>query len=336
MAIIDHWHPVCLSQELRKKPLATRIDGHEVVVFRTAAGQIGALDEVCPHRRMRLSYGKVLGDKLQCKYHGWTFGCDGQGESPGTPKLHACATSYETREEYGAVWVRRAGAQTVFPKFELDGYHQMARLQHRVKAPLEVTVDNFTEIEHTPTTHGLFGYPLEKMPEVKVTFEPTEKSVRTINVGPSKPVPLYLRVLMGITPEYLFVDDWTTYFSPVYTMFNHEWEHPISKRRGRIGWRLFIVWTPLANNETQVTTFAYGRSTYPGPQGGLRMFRWLMRRLLNVEIGLDVAILEGLASYDTSLEGMKLSRFDRALGLNRDRIQTLYRGDKSLPLAMAG
>jgi hypothetical protein len=50
-----------------------------------------------------------------------------------------------------------------------------------------------------------------------------------------------------------------------------------------------------------------------------------MRKHLAKEIGFDMDILNGLASYDTSLEGMKLSRFDRVLCLNRERIRSIYR-----------
>jgi hypothetical protein len=40
-----------------------------------------------------------------------------------------------------------------------------------------------------------------------------------------------------------------------------------------------------------------------------------------------VRILEGLADKSTAIDGMKLSRFDRVLGLNRERIERIYRGN---------
>jgi hypothetical protein len=40
-------------------------------------------------------------------------------------------------------------------------------------------------------------------------------------------------------------------------------------------------------------------------------------------------MLENLADKDPGAEGMKLSRFDRVLGLNRERIQKIYRGKKT-------
>jgi hypothetical protein len=53
-----------------------------------------------------------------------------------------------------------------------------------------------------------------------------------------------------------------------------------------------------------------------------------MRKHLAREIGFDLDILKGLASYETSIEGMKLGRFDRVLGLNRERIERIYRGQR--------
>jgi hypothetical protein len=50
-----------------------------------------------------------------------------------------------------------------------------------------------------------------------------------------------------------------------------------------------------------------------------------MRKHIDQEIRLDAHVLAGLASYDTGIDGLKLSRFDRVLGLNRERIERLYR-----------
>ncbi len=324
--MLDHWHPVLFSDELGRAPVGVRVAGQAIAVYRTAAGVPAALDDECPHRRMRLSLGTVIGDKLQCKYHGWTFTCDGQGESPGTPKLHACATAYDVREEHGAVWIKAREVAPEFPKFDVDGYLPICRLRHVAEAPLELTTDNFCEIEHTPTTHALFGYDLKRMAEVTVRFEPTDTTVRVVNVGPSKPMNWFIKHLVGVRKGFLFNDDWTTHFSPVYSVYDHWWADPEQREESKVRWRLYIFFTPIDAMHTELRTFAYAKSRWPGPAGGLRLFRWLMRKHIDREIDLDLAILKGLARHDTSVEGMKLSRFDRVLGLNRDRIERVYRG----------
>src|SRR3954468_13625133 len=149
MGMIDHWHPVVRSRDLGREPIGARVAGQELAVYRTSKG-VAALGDECPHRRMRLSLGTVTGDKLQCRYHGWTFTPDGQGESPGTPKLHACAAAYDAREEHGAVWVKPRDANPTFPTFDVAGYLPICVLKHTAEAPLELVTDNFCEIEHTP------------------------------------------------------------------------------------------------------------------------------------------------------------------------------------------
>jgi phenylpropionate dioxygenase-like ring-hydroxylating dioxygenase large terminal subunit len=276
---------------------------------------------------MRLSLGKVVGDKLRCMYHGWTYDCDGNGESPGTPKLHACARHFDTQERFGAVWVRAAGSAAAFPHFDVDGYYNVCNLHHEVNAPLELVLDNFCEIEHTPTTHEFFGYPLERMHEVEVEFHPTDTSVRVVNRGPRKPISWAIRKLVGIGDDYVFMDDWTTHFSPVHSVYDHWWQDPANGTESRVRWRLYIFFTPIDAERTAIFTFAFAKTSYPGPAGGLRLFGWILRRQLDWEIQLDVRILEGLADKSTAIDGMKLSRFDRVLGLNRERIERIYRGN---------
>jgi phenylpropionate dioxygenase-like ring-hydroxylating dioxygenase large terminal subunit len=327
MLLLDHWHPVIPSRNLKKNGVASaRLAGQNLVLFRDSRGQVAALEDYCPHRRMKLSLGKVVGDKLQCLYHGWTFDTEGNGESPATPKLTACARHFEVTEYLETIWVRNAGAQTRFPQFEVDGHFNICNLHHQVKAPLELTVDNFCEIEHTPTTHAFFGYPLERMHEVEVEFLPTDTTVRVVNRGPRKQMAWWLRTLVGVGANYDFMDDWTTHFSPVYSVYDHWWQDPQTGQESRVRWRIYIFFVPIDQHETALFTYTFTKSSYPGPAGGVRLFRWLMRSQLDYEIRLDMRVLEGLADKNPALEGMKLSRFDRSLGLNRERIQSIYRG----------
>ena len=136
-----------------------------------------------------------------------------------------------------------------------------------------------------------------------------------------------MRQLIGFGKDWVFNDEWTTRFSPVYSQYDHWWSDPATGRTSTVQWRLFIFFTPVNETETELMTLSYAKSRWPGPGGSLRLFRWLMRGMLNREIELDVEILSNLASQDTSIEGMKLSRFDRVLGLNRERIQRIYRGE---------
>jgi phenylpropionate dioxygenase-like ring-hydroxylating dioxygenase large terminal subunit len=330
MGMLDHWHPVLKSQDLRRAPVGIKLAGHPIALFRTGSGGLGALDDVCPHRRLKLSAGAVVGDRLQCRYHGWTYDSCGLGESPGTPKLTACAASYEIREEYGLIWVKSRHCDAVFPDVSMPGYLHICTYRHTLPVPLELAVDNFNEIEHSGTVHDTFGYDLERMDEVKVRVEADDAAVRVSNVGPTKRVHPFFALLINIRKGDLFHDEWTTRFSPVYSVFDHWWTSPDGRRESMVRWRLYIFFVPVNDTTTQVVSVTYAKSRYPGPAGALRLMRWKMKREIEREISADAAMLRHLADLNTGMEGMKLSRFDKVMGPTRERIQRLYRGEPAL------
>jgi phenylpropionate dioxygenase-like ring-hydroxylating dioxygenase large terminal subunit len=329
MGMLDHWHPVYPSRKLRRKPVELRIAGRQLCLFRTASGRAAAIDNVCPHRRLKLSYGEVLGERVQCKYHGWTFDGCGQGESPGTPKLSACTESFAVYEAHDYIWIKSRHSHAIFPDIQAEGYFPIGTFRHSAPAPLELTLDNFTEIEHSGTVHKTFGYDLTRMHEVRVRFEASEDRVRVINVGPTIRLNPLLRLALGIRAGDLFHDDWTTYFSPVYSVYDHWWTSPDESREGMVRWRLYMFFWPIDARQTAIVSFVYAKSRYPGPAGGLRLVKWLFRREIDREVRQDLAMLEHLADHQTSIEGMKLSRFDKVLGLTRERIARIYRGESA-------
>ncbi|MFO0847441.1 MAG: Rieske 2Fe-2S domain-containing protein [Gemmataceae bacterium] len=327
MGMLDHWHPVFPSPKLRAKPVEVKLAGRGLCLYRTATGEAVALDNVCPHRRLKLSYGRVVGDRIECKYHGWTFDAGGNGESPSTPKLHTCTEAFDTKEAHGYVWVKSKASAPDFPAINADGWYHLGNFQHTVPAPLELTVDNFTEIEHSGTVHDTFGYDLDRMHEVRVRFEPTDTSVRVVNVGPTKRINRVFAWLLGIRKDDLFHDDWTTYFSPVYSVYDHWWTSPDGSREAMIRWRLYMFFWPVDADRTAVTSFVYAKSKYPGPTGGLRFAKYLFRREVDREVRQDISMLEHMGDKTVDIDGLKLSRFDKVLGLTRERIARIYKGE---------
>lgn len=331
MTILDHWHPVHLAADLRHKPVAARLAGRDLVLYRDSDGQAAALDDCCPHRRMRLSLGKVCDGRLRCAYHGWSFDAEGNGESPGAPKLHATLSSYDVAESHGLIWVRARGSDLPMPEIDPAGGVWGGVVGHQVRAPLELLLDNFTEIEHTALVHATFGFPLDRLAEVTCCVESTETEVHTVTEGPCKDPGFLLRLLMGIGKDFHFHSDWVTRFSPVHTVVDHFWDQPGSEREAMIRWRFLHFFVPADEHTSQIFTMAYVTARYPLPSGGVPLFRWFMLRKMTEEVDQDKFILENLADQDISIEGLKLSRFDRPLGLNRERLARVYRGLTQTP-----
>jgi phenylpropionate dioxygenase-like ring-hydroxylating dioxygenase large terminal subunit len=74
----NQWTAIAPSSELQSaRPLGLVVAGERVVLFRDASGVAHALIDVCPHRGVALSLGKVQNGCLICPFHGWRFEGDG-------------------------------------------------------------------------------------------------------------------------------------------------------------------------------------------------------------------------------------------------------------------
>ena len=71
------WQVAAFSSEIGSAPLARTVIGEPIVFFRLASGDAVALADRCPHRLAPLSLGRVVGDQIQCGYHGLRFDHNG-------------------------------------------------------------------------------------------------------------------------------------------------------------------------------------------------------------------------------------------------------------------
>lgn len=105
----DYWYPLAWSKEVKPgKTLACRFAGEPVVLFRTQAGKIFALEDRCAHRQVPLSLGVVEGETLKCGYHGWRYNCAGTCvDVPylGRERLPNGVRSYPAQEIDGLIFI---------------------------------------------------------------------------------------------------------------------------------------------------------------------------------------------------------------------------------------
>ncbi len=53
-----YWHPVAASVELEENPVKkVRLLGEDLVLYQDRSGNLGLIDEPCPHRRVSMEYG---------------------------------------------------------------------------------------------------------------------------------------------------------------------------------------------------------------------------------------------------------------------------------------
>jgi nitrite reductase (NADH) small subunit len=74
----------------------------EVAVFRTAADEVFALINRCPHKGGPLSEGIVSGRKVACPLHNWVIDLNsGQADAPD----EGCTTMVPVRQDGGAIFL---------------------------------------------------------------------------------------------------------------------------------------------------------------------------------------------------------------------------------------
>lgn len=106
----ESWYPVCLARELKPgRVLSVHAFGTRLAVFRTHSGRPGVLFAHCSHMGADLSRGRVLGERLQCPLHRWSYGVDGQCET-GASSVPANITQRQQQalpceEHYGLIFV---------------------------------------------------------------------------------------------------------------------------------------------------------------------------------------------------------------------------------------
>src|SRR5215831_15600924 len=73
MFLRNYWYVAASDEEVGRKPLRRLILNEPVALFRLEDGTPVAFEDRCAHRHLPLSMGKLVGDRLQCHYHGLQY-----------------------------------------------------------------------------------------------------------------------------------------------------------------------------------------------------------------------------------------------------------------------
>ncbi|WP_109807163.1 aromatic ring-hydroxylating dioxygenase subunit alpha [Sphingosinithalassobacter portus] len=162
------WYAAAWLDEIDDKPLARTFLEEPVVLFRDTSGGLVALADRCPHRFAPLSQGKIVGDAIQCPYHGLRF--DGQGSCVynyhGPVPKAAKVPSYPLMERDGLVWIWMGDPELAdedklpdFGSFTTDSDYAFAHGYLPVTGNYQLVVDNLLDLTHGQFLHTAFGSP---------------------------------------------------------------------------------------------------------------------------------------------------------------------------------
>ncbi|CAN5466102.1 hypothetical protein BH10PSE12_BH10PSE12_15680 [soil metagenome] len=313
-----HYQPLCLAAAVRTRPVSASIADEQFVAFRDEAGRIAVFIDRCPHRGMRLSQGEVSGGRLTCPYHGWSFGADGCGESPGNRALRPQALSVEALEHGGVIWIRHAGtAVAEAPQIDAPGFRLIHHAFQDIDSPMLAVLDNFTEIEHTGAGHWEFGFSLERMSEV--SFKVTERAGRAaaIAIGPQKRLSPASRIALGVKEGDRLTVTIETSYAPLRVDYEWWWEDAETGREKGVRFKEIAFFAPLSAERSRLVAYYYWTMDDRGRIGLNRLVRAAAARAIRYEIGLDEALCVDLTRGSETLADCHLSRFDALLPIHR-------------------
>jgi phenylpropionate dioxygenase-like ring-hydroxylating dioxygenase large terminal subunit len=198
----DCWYMAALARDLKPGGMKRQmLLGEPVVLGRMKNGDLFALRDICPHRGVPLSAGKIMPENsVECPYHGWRFKKDGvcslipstvDGQDNIDPsKIRV--RSYPVREQDGLVWVYFAQNEREAPKSEPPRVPVPNAKPRWVESQLfpcgiDHAVIGLMDPAHGPYVHAHWWW--HKTPREKVKhYAPLPNGFVMTRHKPSKPV----------------------------------------------------------------------------------------------------------------------------------------------------
>ena len=215
----DAWYIAAWAQEIGTEPLARKLLGRDVVIFRDTSGQPAILEDRCCHRAAPLSLGTVVEQGLQCGYHGMIF--DGSGACVGNPgEEQDCGLysvqSFPTVQRQNFIWVWMGDPELADPSLIVDyPFHDRRQEwpfefgRYRYQANFMFVIDNLMDLTHLAYVHEstIGGFPKSHV-EARLETTATETGVRYIRWMLSSPAPPTFIKGAGFTGP---VDRWSDF-----------------------------------------------------------------------------------------------------------------------------
>ncbi len=214
--IRNTWYAAGWSEEVTRTMLSRKYLNESVLLYRKEDGTPVAIADLCPHRFVPLSIGKLIGDNVECLYHGLAFNCAGDcvdnPHGSGVIPKAAKVRSYPLTEQYGLVWIWMGDPAKADPSLVPDytwlntpGKYRQVHGTINLKANYLLVMDNLTDLSHAGFVHVATLEPREL---AKASYEVVEEEsgrVWTKQFVASMPVPALFTIVKGFTGH---MDHW--------------------------------------------------------------------------------------------------------------------------------
>lgn len=214
MFLKNAWYVAAWDHEVGRELLQRWVIGQPVVLYRTESGDPVAMEDRCPHRRFALSEGRLIGDQIECGYHGLVFDCAGTcqripGQENIPPRMKV--RTYPLVERWKLVWIWMGEPDkadpALIPEFiwlsDPENWHPVCGTIH-MDADYRLLVDNLLDLTHETFVHkntiGNFS-----VAETPMTFRIEALNVHIERVMRDVPAPPLFEQVRGFTDN---IDRW--------------------------------------------------------------------------------------------------------------------------------
>lgn len=213
--LLNQWYAVAWADDVDRALLQRWVAGQPLVLYRTQEGSPIALDDRCVHRQYPLSRGRLVGDDLECGYHGFKYDCSGacvyipaQRQIP----TRARVRSYPVVQRHQMLWVWLGDAELVDESL-LPSYYWLdhpdwtvVRGTLHLDARCRLLNENLLDLSHEAFLHsGSIGN--QELAETPIETEIDGHVVRVSRLVSNAPTPpLYVHLLSLDEP--ILVDRW--------------------------------------------------------------------------------------------------------------------------------
>jgi phenylpropionate dioxygenase-like ring-hydroxylating dioxygenase large terminal subunit len=162
--IPNQWYAILESNEIKKGKLVgvTRM-GEMLVAWRNSRGELSVMSDKCPHRGAAFSGGKLVGDCIQCPFHGFEYDKYGtctavpaNGRATEPPKALK-VRYYPVVEEHGFVFIWWGEPQETYPPvpwFESIGEEMVyTTIKDHWANHYARAIENQLDVVHLPFIH---------------------------------------------------------------------------------------------------------------------------------------------------------------------------------------
>ena len=143
--------------------------GESILFYRKENNQAVAINNACPHRYSPLHLGTLMGDVVECKYHGLRYDSTGRcvhnphgdGKNPGKDVYQVLSRWRKSTTCYGSGWATPALADpATIPDFSCQSDPDYPSVEGVIEmhGNYELITDNLMDLSHVEFLHkGILG-----------------------------------------------------------------------------------------------------------------------------------------------------------------------------------